>query len=70
MAAVRKWFCRHHWGFPRRWPEFRGRANADVQTCTKCGSRRLSAVQFGPARQHVLDASEIGGAGHESPVRS
>jgi hypothetical protein len=43
--------CRHVWGFPRRWPEFQGRQNADVQTCVKCGARRLSIVQFGAARQ-------------------
>ena len=69
MDAQHKWLCRHRWGFPRRWPEFRGRANADVQTCTKCGSRRLSAVQFGP-EQHVADVPEIGGTVHESPARS
>ena len=68
MDAVHKWLCRHHWGFPRRWREFHGLANADVQTCTKCGSRRLCAVQFGPAREHVLSAPEIGGAAHESPT--
>lgn len=41
--------CKHAWGFPRRWPEFEGRRNVDVQTCVKCGARRLSEVQFGTA---------------------
>ena len=39
----------HKWGFPRRWREFDGKHNVDVQTCTKCGARRISPVQFGPA---------------------
>jgi hypothetical protein len=39
--------CCHRWGFPRRWPEFEGRTNVDVQTCAKCGGHRLSPVQFG-----------------------
>jgi hypothetical protein len=39
--------CRHRWGFPRRWPEFEGQTNVDVQTCAKCGGHRLSPVQFG-----------------------
>lgn len=41
--------CRHNWGFPRRWPEFEGKRNVDVQTCSKCGARRESPVRFGPA---------------------
>ena len=41
--------CRHSWGFPRRRPEFGGRHNVDVQTCSKCGAQRISPVQFGPA---------------------
>ena len=39
--------CWHSWGFPRRWPEFHGKRNVDVQTCSKCGARRESPVQFG-----------------------
>ena len=39
----------HTWGFPRRWREFDGQQNVDVQTCTKCGARRISPVQFGKA---------------------
>ena len=42
--------CRHNWGFPRRWPEFEGQRNVDVQTCSKCGVRRVSPIQFGEAR--------------------
>src|ERR1039457_5784305 len=37
FAALPRSFCRHRWSFPRRWPEFQGHANVDVQTCTKCG---------------------------------
>jgi hypothetical protein len=40
--------CNHMWGFPRRRPEFGGRRNVDVQTCSKCGAQRISPVQFGP----------------------
>jgi sulfur relay (sulfurtransferase) complex TusBCD TusD component (DsrE family) len=39
--------CSHSWGFPQRWPEFNGKRNVDVQTCSKCGARRESSVQFG-----------------------
>jgi hypothetical protein len=39
--------CRHSWAFPRRWPEFDGKHNVDVQTCSKCGARRESRVRFG-----------------------
>jgi hypothetical protein len=46
-----KWVCRHNWGFPRRWPEFDGKRDVDVQTCAKCGVRRMSIVQFG-RREH------------------
>ena len=53
-------FCRHAWGFPRRWPEFRGRRNTDVQTCAKCGARRLSIVQFGPSNRPVDSLSVAG----------
>ncbi len=45
--------CWHMWGFPRRWPEFEGRRNVDVQTCSKCGARRESRVQFGKVAPHV-----------------
>ena len=34
--------CSHSWGFPQRWPEFNGKRNVDVQTCSKCGARRES----------------------------
>ena len=44
---IPKWHCLHEWGFPRRWTEFEGRQNVDVQTCAKCGARRVSIVQFG-----------------------
>ncbi len=44
-------WCLHDWGFPRRWAEFEGRRDVDVQTCAKCGARRLSPVQFGPERR-------------------
>ena len=40
----------HKWGFPRRWREFDGKPNVDVQTCTTCGARRISPVQFGTRR--------------------
>ena len=40
--------CRHSWSFPRRWPTFGEQRNVDVQTCAKCGARRISPVQFGP----------------------
>ena len=41
--------CSHSWGFPRRRAEFADQRNVDVQTCSKCGARRVSPVQFGPA---------------------
>jgi len=47
---MRIFHCKHKWGFPRRRPEFDGRRNVDVQTCVKCGARRLSEVQFGAAQ--------------------
>ena len=43
--------CLHSWGFPRRWLEFHGKQNVDVQTCSKCGARRLSPVTFGPVAE-------------------
>jgi hypothetical protein len=45
------WHCHHDWGFPRRWPEFDGKRNADVQRCLRCGEYRLSPVQFGSVQQ-------------------
>lgn len=42
--------CRHRWAFPRRWPEFEGQTDVDVQTCSKCGAHRLSPIQFGQAK--------------------
>jgi hypothetical protein len=53
--------CSHSWGFPQRWPEFEGKLNVDVQTCSKCGARRESPVQFGklrPAPEDRDDAPE------------
>jgi hypothetical protein len=47
MPLQLPWRCSHSWGFPRRWARFAAQANVDVQTCTKCGARRLSPVQFG-----------------------
>ena len=41
--------CRHSWGFPQRWQEFNSKRHVDVQTCSKCGARRESPVQFGKA---------------------
>ena len=46
MRLIRR-LCIHSWGFPRRWREFDGKRNVDVQTCSKCGARRLARVQFG-----------------------
>jgi hypothetical protein len=43
--------CSHSFGFPRRWDEFQGNRNVDVQTCSKCGARRESLVQFGRLAQ-------------------
>ena len=49
----------HTWGFPRRWLEFGGQPDVDVQTCTVCGARRISPVQFGPAdRAHETEQPE------------
>ena len=61
--------CRHSWGFPRRRPEFRGFINVDVQTCAKCGARRLSPVQFGPECEPA-GTGEIQEVSHEAPSRS
>lgn len=41
--------CFHRWGFPRRCAQHEGRENVDVQTCLKCGAKRVSLVQFGRA---------------------
>lgn len=56
--GILKWSCRHYWGFPRRWPEFQGKRNVDVQTCSKCGARRESPVQFGAAAASDQPASD------------
>jgi hypothetical protein len=53
------WFCIHTLGFPRRWREFDGKRNVDVQTCAKCGARRLSVVQFGPAQNRGVTGAEV-----------
>ena len=70
FAALPRSFCRHRWSFPRRWPEFQGHANVDVQTCTKCGARRQSLVQFGREREQVVGAREMREEIHEAPSRS
>jgi hypothetical protein len=44
-------FCHHSWSFPRRWPKFGEQRNVDVQTCSKCGARRVSPIQFGPVER-------------------
>jgi hypothetical protein len=41
--------CFHRWGFPRRCAQYGGQQNVDVQTCLKCGAKRVSLVQFGRA---------------------
>lgn len=46
--------CKCKWGFPRRWPEFQGERDVDVQVCTTCGARRVSPIQFGPARFEAM----------------
>jgi hypothetical protein len=43
----------HDWGWPRRVAEFEGHENVDVQTCTRCGARRLSPLQFDSYRAPV-----------------
>jgi len=53
-----KWLCWHNWGFPRRWTEFRGQTNVDVQTCAKCGARRVSPVQFGGPKSEEQNPQE------------
>jgi hypothetical protein len=50
--------CSHSWGFPQRWPEFNGKRNVDVQTCSKCGARRESPVQFGKLAPPPKDRDE------------
>ena len=53
--------CLHDWGFPRRWPDFQGHRDVDVQTCAKCGARRLSIVQFGRLLQaNAVPAVSLG----------
>jgi len=64
------WLCRHRWGFPRRRPEFQGHTDVDVQTCAKCGARRLSVVQFGPEREMVVNAREMREVASEASARS
>ena len=53
------WRCLHDWGFPRRRPEFEGHRDVDVQTCARCGARRMSIVQFGPRKPIQLDVREV-----------
>ncbi len=50
--------CSHDWGFPRRWEEFQGKRNVDVQTCSNCGARRVSPVQFGRLASNAPAAPE------------
>jgi hypothetical protein len=47
VLAMGVFSCWHKWAVPRRWPEFEGKRNVDVQTCSKCGARRESPVRFG-----------------------
>ena len=54
MTFTLELFCRHEWGFPRRWFRFAGKPGVDVQTCVKCGARRLSTIQFG----HYMSAMD------------
>ena len=42
--------CRHDWSFPRRRAVFAECCNVDVQTCSKCGTQRVSPIQFGPSQ--------------------
>jgi len=63
-------FCLHSWAFPRRWQEFAGHTGVDVQTCAKCGARRLSPVQFGREREQDAGARETQEAVDETPSRS
>ena len=67
--ALPSWLCRHHWGFPRRRPEFQGQPDVDVQTCARCGRRRLSAVQFGPDRERIAGARDAREVADEAPAR-
>ena len=57
------WRCRHEWGFPRRWPEFEGKPQVDVQRCLRCGTYRLSPIQFGrhaPSQERRIEqCSEV-----------
>ena len=50
--------CSHSWGFPRRWLEFQSKHNVDVQTCSKCGKRRESPVQFGAVTEESAPQAE------------
>lgn len=57
--------CWHDWGFPRRRPEFQDKTNVDVQTCAKCGTRRISTIQFGPPQNEQVE-SQVSCVGEES----
>jgi hypothetical protein len=50
-------FCIHSWAFPLRCPTFGAHTNVDVQTCAKCGSRRLSIIQFANSSLNIGAAS-------------
>lgn len=56
--ALFQLMCRHAWGFPRRWREFQGRLNVDIQTCANCGAHRVSIVQFGPVQGEAAPISQ------------
>jgi hypothetical protein len=63
-------FCRHTWSFPRRRATFGAHTNVDVQTCTECGARRLSSIQFKSKGETVVDTPEKGDLLNEVPARA
>jgi hypothetical protein len=58
-------FCFHSWAFPQRKATFGKHRDVDVQTCAKCGARRLSIIQFGssPPKQEAPGAPPQVGEG-------
>lgn len=51
IAASVKCCFGHLWAWPRRWKEFEGERNVDVERCLSCGQYRKSPVQFGIEKQ-------------------
>lgn len=43
-------FCRHEYGWPRRV------AGVDIQTCTRCGEKKASSVQFSSLPVETLES--------------